>query len=657
MKCLTLALVAIFLCVKIIAQITPDASPAKNNHSSSQKDKFTFGQVDKDDLLLKDCDFESKAEAMVLFDMGEFYCDIRPLTTSNERHIRIKIFNAKGFDRANVHIPYYSNNNDQTVNGITAQTYNLDADGNVVITKLDKKTIFNKRIDKRYSEVAFTLPEVKAGCVIEYKYSIYGSQNSSWYFQKSIPVLFSQYKVNFPRELEMQCMPYCILPYKSFRDNKGNKDIQTFTMENIPSLKDEAYISCDEDYLQRVDAKMVAVDFPGFPRQNLTKTWPNIIRDLMEDVDFGLQLKRNIPRTEDLDLLLKDIKSPYQKMTTIHEYVRNNMKWTEYDNIWALEGVKSAWKDKKGTSGEINLILVNLLKDAGLKAHPVLISTRKHGRINAFNPTTRQFNKVMAYVEIDSNVYVLDATEMLTPARLIPQDAIASEGLVIEKPETFEWGWKTLWDNSQVYENTILILAEVDSSGVMKGDATVTSYDHARVERSRKLNEGKEPFMKTFYTSANPDLKIDSVNFDNEKKDSLPLIQRVSFTESLNSSGDYKYFTANMFSGLEKNQFLADNRFSDIFFGYNQKIIIIGNFMIPDNYSFEGLPKNTKMMLPDSSLVFTRLSAINDQTLSTRITLDFKKPIYSVADYDYFKEFYKKMFNFLNEQFVIKKKP
>ncbi len=62
-------------------------------------------------------------------------------------------------------------------------------------------------------------------------------------------------------------------------------------------------------------------------------------------------------------------------MATIHNYVRKNMEWNNYGGIWALNGVKSAWKDKKGTSGEINLILVNLLKDAGLKASPLLVST------------------------------------------------------------------------------------------------------------------------------------------------------------------------------------------------------------------------------------------------------------------------------------------
>jgi hypothetical protein len=640
MKYLTLTLLTFFVCARLF----------------SQTDNRSFGNVNKEELLLKNCDFDNNAAAAELFNIGEFYCDIRPWRTSNEQHVRIKIFNDKGLSSANIHIPYFSYNHDEQVTNITAQTYNLDASGNIIITKLDKKTIFDKKINKRYSEIVFTLPEVKPGSVIEYKYSILGSENSTWYFQKSIPVLFSQFTVNFPVELEMQCMPLCTLPYTPVRKNKGGRDIQMFSMEKVPSLHDEAFISCDEDYLQRIETRMIAVDLPGYPRQDLIKTWPGIIKNLMEDYDFGGQLNKNIPRTDSLELMLKNIASPYRKMIIIHEYVRNNMHWNEYDNIWALEGVKSAWKDKKGTSGEINLILVNLLKDAGLNAHPVLVSTRSHGRVNVFMPSTRQFNKVMAYVEIGDKDYVLDATEKFTPSRLIPLDALACEGLVIEKPETFQWGWRTLWNQNEIYKNSVLIFADVDSNGVMSGVANVSSYDHARVERVGKYAEGKENFMKAFYTPTNPELKIDSVAFENEKNDSLPFLQRINFNESLNASGDYKYFTANLFSGLEKNPFLQDNRFSDIFFGYDQQISIIGNITLPPNYILEGLPKNIKMMMPDTGIVFTRLSGINDNTLSMRITVEFKKPVYGIDEYESFKEFYKKMFNLLNEQFVIRKK-
>jgi hypothetical protein len=60
--------------------------------------------------------------------------------------------------------------------------------------------------------------------------------------------------------------------------------------------------------------------------------------------------------------------------------------------------------------------------------------------------------------------------------------------------------------------------------------------------------------------------------------------------------------------------------------------------------------------MPDTSIVFTRLASASDGMLSVQVVLEFRQPYYLNQDYAYFKEFYKKMFEFLNEQFVFKKK-
>ena len=111
-----------------------------------------------------------------------------------------------------------------------------------------------------------------------------------------------------------------------------------------------------------------------------------------------------------------------------------------------------------------------------------------------------------------------------------------------------------------------------------------------------------------------------------------------------------------MFTGLEKNPFVAEDRFSDVFFGINQSYTIIGNFKIPEGYVVEDAPKNVRMMMPDTSITFSRITASENGTISVRINLDFKQPFYSVQDYPNFREFYKKLFELLSEQYVIRKK-
>jgi hypothetical protein len=136
----------------------------------------------------------------------------------------------------------------------------------------------------------------------------------------------------------------------------------------------------------------------------------------------------------------------------------------------------------------------------------------------------------------------------------------------------------------------------------------------------------------------------------------MPVKEHFEFLAGTRASGNYHYFTMNLFTGLEKNPFLADERMTDIFFGPTQDYEISGTVILPDGYKMDELPKNVKLIMPDTSIVFTRRSSFNQGILSVGITLQFRVPVYGVSDYDYFKEFYKKLFEFLNESFVYTKK-
>lgn len=619
-----------------------------------------FGEVEKADIEMKKCDFDDKAEAMVLIDDGVLEWGGNDLDF--KRRVRIKIFNNKGLDWANVHLSYRSEKNSEDITGIEAQTYNLDASGNITVSKVDKKLIYEKKINKKYTEKVFTFPDVKVGSVIEYKYKRRGVGLLDWYFQRSVPVRYSHFVTDFPSELEIRVVPFTSHQYASEKKETSTNVVKTYTMSNVPAFRDEPFIVNEDYYMDRLETKLTAYTINGLRRSRIV-SWIDVIKFLMEDEDFGIQLKKNIPRTADLDEKLKTISAPYEKMKTIYKYVQSNMQWNEYTGIWASDGVKSAWKDKKGTAGEINLILVNLLKDADLDAHPILVSTHENGIVNTVDagtyesPGFLQFDKVLAYVTIDDKAYVLDASEKDMPAHLIPPDVILTQGLVIEKVDTYQWGWRTLWNDNLVAKNSVLLSGIVDASGKMTCKADISSYDYARQKRAETIKKGKDKYIDKYITASNPGLSVADVSFENIESDSLPLRQTINFTQQLTSTGDYNYFSVNILTGLEKNPFVADERVSDVFFGCNQSYVISGVVQIPDGYQFSELPRNMKMIMPDTSISISRMSQVtNGNMLQFRIQLDFKKPVYPADQYEQLHEFYQRLFDMLNEQYVYGKK-
>jgi Domain of Unknown Function with PDB structure (DUF3857) len=653
MKKLFSIVIAVLFTLSLLAQ--------KSKKTSSDIPVPVFGKVDKADLEMRQCDFDEKAEALVLLDDGQL--DHVPGTGFEfKRILRIKILSDKGLDWANVHLRYsVIKGDEEEIAGLEAQTYNLDNNGNVIISKVEKKLIYEKKLNKRYSEKVFTFPEVKVGSVIEYKFRHKNIGLVDWYFQRSIPVGQSRFVIDIPSELEISVQPYCSREYFSKGADKGGRTVKTYSMNNVPAFRDEPFILNEDFYRDRLETKIVAYPINGI-RTSRIVNWQQVIKHLMEDEDFGVQLKKNIPRTAELDEKLKILKDPYKKMKTIYKYVQDNMQWNEYVGIWAFDGVKAAWKDKKGTVGEINLILTNLLKDADLDAHPVLVSTHDNGVVNTSdagtygNPGFNQFDRVMAFVEIDKKSYVLDATNKETPVHLFPSNIVMTEGMVIEKIETSEWGWRTLWNDNLLAKNIIQVVGEIDQAGTMTGQAIISSMDYARLDRLPTVKKGKDKFIEKYITGSNPGMTVEEVSFENQESDSLPLMQKIKFSQTLNSSGDYKYFSCNILSGLEKNPFLADNRFSDVFFGYNQSYQLIGNFTLPEGYELETPPKNIKMIMPDTSISITRVAQLTGDVLMTRVKLDFKKPFYPASQYSELQEFYKELFNLLNEQFVIRKK-
>lgn len=643
---------------------------ATSHIALAQKDLPSYGKIEKADLLLQTCEFDKDAEAYKLLDYGEVrYGKGKDLfRIETKRRIRIKILRDKGLDIANVKLQYYSYQNYETVNDISGITYNLDASGNLVMTKLEKAAIYRKQINKDFSEVVFTLPDVKVGSVIEYTYSDNResySDLSDWYFQDDIPTRLSVYNILVPSIFKFvnQVMAYQSVEQlnknairQSVFTKNGtvsyNSEEKIYIVRNVPALRNEPYMGAAKDYLQRVIFQLSAIDYGDGNVTEVRSTWKKLTEELLKHDYYGMQLRKNIPRTKDLDDSLKIAKSDYIKMRLIHDYVRRNMNWNGLERVYSDDGIKPAWDKKSGSNSEINLILLNLLKDAGLTAYPLLVSTKDNGLVNTFYPFLHQFNCTMACVFIGEKRYVLNAADRYNPAWLIPYDVVNSNGFIVDNDKG---GWIELNDTKDKFENSVFIFSEVTPEGVMKGEATVTSSGYSKNPRVKKYKEDK-PAFDEYFSKSFTGMKIEDIDVTNIDNDTLPLQQKVKFSLPLNASGEYQYFSINLFQELEKNPFIADERYTDIDFGYHQSFRVAGKIWIPEGFVFEELPKNLTLIMPDTSIVLRRMLQKDENSIDLKMTLDFFRPYYAADGYPEFKEFYKKLYATLNEQIVIKKK-
>lgn len=634
------------------------------------KDIPGWGKIDKIDLEMKECLFEKEAEAMILIKKGDVVYQRGsryPFAMKKEVRTRIKILKEQGFKEADIKIHYYHDNNFEKLIDIDAVTYNLDETGKIIETKVDNKSIFRQKVDAKVSSLSFTFPNVKVGTIIEYRYTVIRDDISlidPWIFQEDIPTQTSVFTISFPEYFRFLTNKYISLPLESKQDENtqtvalsgGNVKFKTedlsFKMKQIPSLKEEPYMGARRDYLQRVEFQLSQFAPPNEAPIDMQNTWPRLVEHLLSSELLGVQLKKNISLDPIMQAKIKSCKTKSEIISTIYRIVQQKMSWNGVNDYYC-ESAKDCWAKNTGSTGDINIILLNILKEYGITAYPVLTSTRDHGKVYSAYPLLSQFNNLVVLAQSEEDVFVLNAADKFNPPGLIPYDVLGTEGFIVDKENM---GFATLWNSKKTHKQIIGLVGTVDEKDQFTGEATVTSMDYARNPRVKTYKDGSDVFIKKYFSKEGSGITISDLQIDNLENDSLGLQQRFKFKTTISNSGDYHFFTLNLFSGLEKNYFISEKRQTAVDFGMNQYYMITGGISIPVEYQFEELPKNLTLIMPDTSIIFRRLVEASNGRINFRITLEFNRPSYEIDEYDYFREFYKRLFDALNEQIIFRRK-
>lgn len=632
------------------------------NVSLAQKEVTEFGVFTREEISLQQCEFDKDADAVVLLDKASSsYNDYHNLIT--ERRIRFKILKERGIERGNVHIRYYSDEGFESIGGIEAAVLSFDSQKNKVWSKLDRKSVYNKKINKYYSEVSFALPNMKVGSIIEYKYQShmkhYGGLRE-WIFQSDMPVILSSYNLTIIPNAEFAYTVYKSNEFSMVMKRSTESGSVLFEMSNLPGLREEAFMGAASDYLQRVKFQFSGykqVEGDGYNTRSTrstkyTTTWKELARELTDDASFGNQINKSLPEAEIMQTAWAKEPDSFTKMKFIHDYVKSNFSWNHIYSKYAEDGLKGTWEKKTGTSGEINLILINLLKSAGLEVQPLLVSERDYGKVDTTYPYIDQFDKVVAYVTINGKHYMLDGTDRQTPSFIIPFNLLNTTGFIVDKKNA---SLVKIADDARKNLNLVNVIGNISNEGLVEIEAGVHNYDYAKIENKEKYNNDRKKYQNNIFEPYTL-TSVDSFSVSGAEIDSLPLQHEIKVSYPLNKTGNYYLLNYNLFTGLNKNPFISEHRFSDINFGCKYSITLNGTFNLPENLSPETLPKTIRMVTPDKSMTIIRQVQQVENTIQVGVKIDFYKTEYPADEYPVVQGFYKQMIELLNEPVVLKEK-
>jgi len=606
-----------------------------------------YGKIDIADLQMTSCDFEKDANAEVLFDKG--VVTYKYSTIIMERYKRIKIFNEKGKDEADFRIEFFGVHKDEDIVDLQAETVNLDG-GNITYTPVDSKSIYTEIVDKDTKAITFSFPNVKAGSVIEVKYkktTPYAYNYPDWYFQSSIPTKYSEFDATLHDEYHLIVETKIYQPV--FKDTAmavsrptGTRHI--WVMRNVAAYKEEPYMDYPDDYKESV---LVKDDYDS-------PSWTKIGDGMMEDPDFGEQLKKSINGQDQIVSNAIKLKTDKEKIAYLFDTVRNAMKWNKIDRWYCLDGVKRAWEKKTGNSTEINLILFNLLSAANVNTFLLGVRTRTEGRLDVSAPGWFSLNKVVLYAQADaSTFYVLDASDKLNGYDNVPGDLAGLKAFQIAT-------------TAKVYSLINLPLGinyisssatgDITPDGKLKGSVQIREWGYAKKDFRQQYNVlGQKSFIEKLEHNNNG-LKINSFKVEVPQNDTLPVTRVIDFDYNLTEpDGNYLYFTPSILTGLNSDPFFSETRISDIDFGGFTLLAFKGRYKIPAGYKIEALPKSVNLEMPDKGIIFKRVLADQDGYIVANYLIDYERSVYKKDAYPAIHDFYKKMYAMLSEQILLKK--
>ena len=409
------------------------------------------------------------------------------------------------------------------------------------------------------------------------------------------------------------------------------------------------YQTTDNNYYIMTKQRSKFVDYPsGFIVYNI-EDWETLSLNLMNSLQFGMPLVKHWNYKPTLNKILKEAKdNEKSEMLAIYDYIRKNYKWNGNYNVFLSRDLETVFHAKKGTSAEINMLMLFFLKKAKLDAYPIIIKTTDKGEINKELPAVYQFNSTIAGVYIDEKLYLLDATNPERPYTVLSENDLNKEGRLIKRVDSKWVKLKNNQKSKKVYNYTY----EISEKTVKCNSIIEKSGFAAYIERLEINKIGKEGFISEFEKQFSNISNIE-YTFENLQEENLNIKSKISFqtTDILERKENSLSIFPIIFKSQFQNPFTSNYRNIPVNFTYPFQTVFNIKILIPDNYKIFYVPNNENINISGANFTYT----IKKTELNISIIIDIKKAEFSVIEYNNLQNLFQNIETKMNEKIIFKK--
>ncbi|UOQ67158.1 DUF3857 domain-containing protein [Hymenobacter volaticus] len=598
-----------------------------------------------------------------------------------ERTARLRINRKSGYEWATVQVPLYTKDgSSERLTNLKGFTYNLQ-NGQVSQVKLSSEPVFKEKLDKNHLQVSFTMPNVRENSIVEFTYTITSDfvfNLQGWQFEHSIPVRWSEYRAVIPqfyhyKSVTRGYLPFAVqenttVPYStnynmSAESGLGpNKDARIsgqamqlrWVMKNVPAFRSEPFMTTPHDYVRSVHFELAGSDFTGKDYHDLSGKWETLWKTLNEDEEFGKAITSPAPLAAEAKVIQAKYADPAARAAAVLALVQRSVQYNGQPRLFVSQPLRRTFEKHLGNAADINLLLVQTLRQAGLQATPLLLSTRDHGQVQTNLPVITQFNYVAAHLILPNQPDVLlDATEPQLPLGFLPERCLNGQGCLADASGR----WLPLKPAAShvQYQSAKMRLTP---QGSLEGTVKLEYGGYAGLEARRQIREsftgdylGRISHRWSDWQPA----AVKLVALDSLRK---PLAVELNLNfPSDNPDAAMFYLPLLKAVDMMPHPFKSESRIYPVNLGMPREYTGLVTLTLPANFTVQELPANILLALPNGGGRFSyQASQIGPETIQIATRLQLSKADYSPEEYAALREIHQRAASKCAEMLVVRRK-
>ncbi|MGO8934994.1 MAG: DUF3857 domain-containing transglutaminase family protein [Terracidiphilus sp.] len=356
-------------------------------------------------------------------------------------YTRIKVLTEKGKELATVELPYLKGS--YKVEGIKGRT--IHPDGTVIPLSVKPEDLMvAKTGETQIEKKVFTLPSVEVGSILEYSYDIRYDDDE-----------FSSPEWEIQRTYFVHKAHYQFTPFKAFApngtpnketsmylvDSRGRADNSLIWWNRLPpgvkmqtSMNGSYSVDVtdvppipDEEKMPPVQSLLYKVSFYYNYSNNAAEFWANEAKLWSKDVDKFAEPSKIIH--DAVDGLIAPTDSDLDKAKKLYDAVQalDNTDYSRTKSASEMKELKikeakhsqDTWTQKSGSSEDIAMLYLAMLRAAGLTAYAVKVVDRDQGLFDPAYLSLYQLDSTLVNLSAGGKQILLDPGEKMCPFQTV----------------------------------------------------------------------------------------------------------------------------------------------------------------------------------------------------------------------------------------------